>query len=228
MKRFFSASAVALALVLVTGAGVQASPITPASVKWDYNFTPGAPALFADGNPAAGITFTNQPLGHAKGTSDVVATNLSVFSASDADTPDVMSAGNYSLKLTLSTKDPLSGHLYSANLFFAGTLSGSFSSESSNVSNEFGPNSTQVVTMGAYTFTVSLYDDKGRPLYTPPGPPDPSGGPVLVGGITAHVTVAGGTTPPAAPEPSSMLLSALGLSFLGGAAWRKRKARARA
>jgi hypothetical protein len=28
------------------------------------------------------------------------------------------------------------------------------------------------------------------------------------------------------PEPSSMLLSGLGLTFLGGAAWRKRKARA--
>ena len=63
-------------------------------------------------------------------------------------------------------------------------------------------------------FTVSLI------AYTPPGPPDQSN----AGSISAHVSV---TTTQTAdlPEPSTMLLSGLGLTFLGGAAWRKRRAK---
>jgi len=222
MKRFFTTPAIALALVLVAGTGTQAAPL-PSSVQWSYNFAPtmSPMAIFADGNPAAGVTFTNEPTGFAKGNSDIVATNLRVFSAAAADAPDTIAAGGYGLKLTMSTIQ--SGHTYTANLLFNGTLSGDFSKESANIVNEFGTNSTQVVTLGSTTFTVSLYDNKGRPLYTPPGPPDQAN----AGSIAAHVTLSVGDSggPPPVPEPSTMLLSALGLSFLGGAAWRKRKAR---
>jgi hypothetical protein len=45
---------------------------------------------------------------------------------------------------------------------------------------------------------------------------------VNLGSISAHVNVSS-VTPASVPEPSTMLLSGLGLSFLGGAAWRKRR-----
>jgi len=212
MKRLFSPIA-ALALLLAASAGAKADPI-----QWTYNWTPGSPAVTADGNPGAGVTFTNEPSNGATGNSDIVATNLRVFSAAPASVPDVLnSQGAYSLVLTLSTVE--NSQTLSGSLTFAGKLGGSFSKESANVSNVFGPNATQTLTLGSSTFTVSLAS------FTGPAPPrlDPLAPPVNAGSIGAHVNVSAAVTPTNVPEPSTMLLSALGLSFLGGAAWRKRK-----
>ena len=211
MNRLFSAPLAALALTLAFSAGVQAAPLDPTQIQWSYNFAPGAPAVTADGNPAAGVTFTNEPTGFAVGSSDVVATNLRIFSAASSGTPDVLSSsGAYTLVLNLATVED--GFTYSGSLTFSGKLGGSFSKESANVTNAFGPNNTQVLSLGSYIFTVSL------PFFTPPGPPDQTN----AGSISAHVEVTA-LTPNQVPEPSTMLLSALGMSFLGGAAWRKRR-----
>lgn len=212
MKRLLTASLTALAL-LVGATSVQATPIPPGNMQWNYNFSPGAPAVLADTNATAGISFTNEPTKPAVGSSDIVATNLRVFSAATAASPDALiSNGNYSLTLVLSTiEDSIP---YSASMTFTGKLSGTFSSENANVSNVFGPNQTQAVALGSYTFTVTLMS------YTPPGPPDQ----VNAGSISAHVAVTSSSiTPAQVPEPSTMLLSGLGLSFLGGAALRKRR-----
>lgn len=198
----------ALALLLLGGTSVQAGSIPPSSISWNYNFSPGAPAVLADTNPAAGVTFTNEPTKTAFGTSDIVATNLKVFSAASAASPDVLSAnGAYSLTLQLSTVD--NGTPYNATMTFTGKLTGNFSASNSNITNVFGPNSTQSVSLGSYNFVVSMN------AYTPPGPPDQQNS----GSISARVTVSGNQV----PEPSTMLLSGLGLSLLGGTAWRKRK-----
>ena len=104
---------------------------------------------------------------------------------------------------------------FTGSLTFHGKLDGTLSAESTNLFNTFGPDKKQSVRLGAYNFEVELI------AYTPPGPPDQSN----AGSIAAHVTVTT-ITPAQVPEPSTMLLSGLGLTFLGGAAWRKRRAKA--
>jgi hypothetical protein len=211
MKRSFYASVAALALLLAVGANAQA--VVPANmIQWTYNFSPGAPAVFADGNESAGVTFTNEPTKAATGNSDIVASNLRVFSTATATAPDMITNGEYSLTMTLSTTDSTGVH--TGTVTFAGTLSGTFSAENAGIANVFGPNSSQVLDLGSVRFTVDLL------AYTPPGPPDQAN----AGSIAARVTVGDTTTePPGVPEPSTILLGGLGLTFLGGVAWRKRR-----
>jgi hypothetical protein len=215
MKRFLAAQAAAATLVLLAATCVQAGPL-PSQVQWSYNFTPGSYSVSADTNPSAGVSFTNEPTKSAVGNSDVVATNLRIFgSTASPSTPDTLTThGAYTISLLLGTS--ANGPALSGTLTFTGKLGGTFSSASANVSNMFGPNSTQQLTLGNYTFTVALI------AYTPPGPANQ----LNAGSISAHVTVANAsihTTGGGTPEPSTMLLSGLGLTFLGGAAWRKRR-----
>jgi len=236
MKRLLTAHVAALALVLALSAGASATPMNPDLVTWSYNFSPAAPAVTADSNAGAGVTFTNEPTTGTQGSGDIVATALRVFSATVPDPsavpvvgPDTLTSnGAYKLTLTISNVNGDSS--LSGSLTFDGKLSGSFSAVNANIRNKFGymgqngwvDNSLQVLTLGSTTFTVSLFNEDGLPFYTPPGPPGAS----LKGGISAHVTLTTGDVGPSqVPEPSTMLLSALGLSFLGGAAWRKRKPR---
>ncbi len=213
MKRFLTAHVTAAALVLFAATSARAGLVPASQVQWSYNFTPGASAVISDSNPSALVSFTNEPTKSAVGDSDVVVTNLRVSSTANPNTPDVLkSNGSYSITLVLGTSangSPLSG-----SLTFTGKLTGSFSSGSANVANKFGPHATQTLTLGNYLFTVSLV------AYTPPGPPNQ----VNAGSISAHVSIsdihsAGGGS----PEPSSMILAGMGLTFLGGAAWRKRR-----
>jgi hypothetical protein len=221
MKRLLTAPAAAIAVMLALGAGgAKAAAIPPSSVAWNYNFSPGAPAITADGNSSAGVTFTNEPTKVAVGSSDLVASNLRVFSSATSAAPDVLTSGGaYSLNLQLSLND--NGTPITKTLTFTGKLSGTLSAESVNLVNKFGPHKKQSVDLGQYHFTVELI------AATMPGPPDQTN----AGSIAAHVTVSAGSggggdpQPAQLPEPSTMLLSSLGLSFLGGAAWRKRRAK---
>jgi len=237
MKRFLTAHVSALLLVLVTMTAASADPIPPASLSWTYSFTPvtrtgGAPlaAVFADPQPGGGVSGVNftrtdlsSPLPHSNSkNTDVVATQLSVFSAAPLSSPQSLTyngnatdSGAYALQMTVSTVDgshtvTINGGLY--------TLQGAdegFSSESANIKNVFDPGTqVQSFDIGQYTFTVSIGS------YSQPGPPsDP-----FFGSISAHVsvsTVSPGQIP--SPEPGTMVLSCLGLSVAGGAAWRKRR-----
>jgi hypothetical protein len=215
MKRFLVALAVGL--LLLAGQGARAENLT-SNVAWTYSFTPGAPAVTADGNNAAGVTFTAEPPKTAVGNSDIVATNLRVFSTAKGSAPDqLVSNGDYSLALQLSATDAM-GVVHNTTLKFTGKLGGSFSSESANVTNMFGADSTQTTTLGDWKFSVTLNS------YAQPGPPDEAN----AGSISGHVTITPNGNPAPNPEPSTLLLSGLGLTFLGAATWRKRRARAQA
>jgi len=119
VKRFLTAPVAALA-VLLLGTFAHASNLPPNQIAWSYNWAPSAPAVLATGNPSAGVTFTNEPDKVAVGSSDVVASNLRVFSAATAALPDVItSTGNYTLSLKLSAND--GGNVFTQTLTFSGT-----------------------------------------------------------------------------------------------------------
>ena len=213
MKQFLTATAAALALLLMTGMGVHANPL-PAALSWTYNFTPGASSLAADGATGGNVSFTNEITNTAVGNSTIVGTNLRVASTTTAGSPDTItgSNGGYSLTLALAATDDTG--LHTASLVFHGTLSGTFSHDSSNLANVFGSDALQTASLGAYTFTVALNS------FTPPGPP----GQANAGSISAFVSITPGAhVTETGPEPGTMVMAGLGLSFFGGAAWRKRR-----
>lgn len=212
MKRFLYAPAVAFAVSLLCGGIANADPSPSLPIQWTYEWERKDPALLADGNPGASITFTNEGKQIATGTSNIVATNIRTSSLAPGNTPDKISKGDYELYLTLSLQEGAITH--SKTLTFTGTLSGTFSKENSDIENVFGPESIQTIALGSYSFKVTM--DK----YTPPGPPDQQG----AGSIGARVVVSRELQGSDQPEPSTMLLAGLGLTFLGGAAWRRRRA----
>jgi hypothetical protein len=179
-------------------------------VPWSYNWTRSPIAVSADPPGSGGISMTDEPLGHASGSSDIVATNLRTFSSATRSTPDHFTNAKYTL--TLFLQDDNSGQ--HTTLSFTGVFNGTLTASNSNITTLFGPNSTLQVNLGGHTYIVSLSS------YAPPGPPSA----VNAGSITAHVSVdEPHGPPPGTPEPSSLVLSSLGLSLLGVMGWRKRQ-----
>jgi PEP-CTERM motif len=185
-------------------------------INWTYSWQRNPVSVAADGNGTGGVSFTNQAnTVAAAGNSDIVATNLNVFSTASPSNPDqLISNGAYSLTLTLT--DSASGQ--AGTLTFTGKLTGTFSASNSDLTNVFTSASTQTLDLGGNTYKVTIGP------FSPPGPPLASSTP---GSIAAHVEVTsdsgGGVGVQDVPEPSTMLLAGLGgLSFLG-AAWRKRR-----
>ena len=207
MKRSFAAlMGTSLALLLLAG-----SPAWAGFVGWDYAWTPSSLVVAADSGGTGGISMTLQAQAHADGTSDIIATNLRTFSSAPRTIPDSVAQGNYNL--TLSLTDTASGQQGSVS--FTGYFKGTFSTTSSEVQNTFTGPTSQTLTLGGHKFTVTIGP------YAPPGPPSAAN----AGTISAHVDVDqdtgnnGGDT----PEPSTLVLSCLGVSFLGAAGWRKWK-----
>ncbi len=203
MKSLFHVFVVGLTLLLASGSQARADDIT-----WDYQWDRTPAAVLAG---TGGVSFTNELQKQAVNSSDIVATNLKVFSTAAPNAPDVLGAGaNYTLKLTLT--DVASGKV--GSLSWNGALSGSFSASGSNVINTFTSALTQFLSLGNNTYTVTIGP------YSPPGPPSESNS----GSIAAFVDVASnGSINNTTPEPSTLLLSFLGVSVMGAAGWRKRR-----
>jgi hypothetical protein len=208
-----------------------------AEVHWSYNWTPSTLALPADAPGTGGLSLTNEPANNASGNSDIVATNLRTFSSAPSTAPDHFTNASYSLTLSVTDTDTKT----SGTLHFGGLFNGILSSTYANVKNAFTGQTTQTLTLGGDLFTVSIGP------YSPPGIPSSKN----AGSIAAHVDVTPATSPPpeppppppsppppsppppepppspppspqSAPEPSTLLLSGLGLSYLGLASWRRR------
>jgi hypothetical protein len=206
--------------------GARAELISVPTAGWSYDFEPANDAVFADApHDGSGVSFTNEASRTVLGASDVVVTNLRTFSLAPATDPAQLDTGGaYAFSMTIT--DAASGASATRNL--TGKLGGTFSQDNANVTNEFTSDLEFSVPLGDYVYTVTLT------TYSPPGPPSATNS----GSITAHVDVfqddvgTGVVDPPpapeSAPEPSTMILSCLGISLVGGATWRRRKARRRA
>jgi len=212
MKRLTYLVASAVACVCFTATQVRADPSASDLVQWEYSWT----HPFADGSihsdvpGTGGVSLTKELTRNAVGSSDVVATNLRTFSTADATSPDKLNVnGAYSLTITVT--DTASGA--SGELTFTGKLSGSFTQNGANVTNQFTGDLTQSITLGDNTYTVTIFS------YTPPGPSSAESS----GSIGAHVEVSAGATIQKVPEPSTLLLSFVGLGLCGGARWRNRR-----
>jgi hypothetical protein len=212
MKRSTLLFTSALVALISLGGSVRADQIA-----WTYSWQRNPVSIAADGDGTGGVSLTNEATPKdAAGNSDIVATNLRIFSSASPNLPDsLVTGGAYTLTLTLT--DSASGQ--SGTATFTGKLSGTFSANNSNLTNVFNSPTVDALVLGGNTYTVTIGP------YSPPGPPTASN----AGSIAAFVAVTpgagggGGVGVQDVPEPSTMLLAGLGLSFLGGAAWRKRR-----
>jgi hypothetical protein len=221
MYRSLTAPVVAIALLLGGSAGARAALIPPGQLRYEYNFTPDAPAVHADAPGTGSVSLSNENPNWATGAKNtIVTTNLNTASVATVDHPDVISHGDYGISVKLSVADQIGhGPPISGTLHFAGRLSGSFYDEGSAVENTFTDAGPKTLFLGGYKFQVKLYQ------FTSPGPANQ---PVLKGSISAQIMVSlddrnPNPNPQETPEPASFLLCGLGAALGGFAWWRRRK-----
>src|SRR5207253_3237971 len=95
------------------------------------------------------ITLTDEQLTKAAGSSDIVATNLNVFSNANPNHPATFTNKGYTL--TLFLLDVQSGK--SGTLSFTGLFNGDVSSDSSDIDNTFTGLTTQTLELGQHLYT---------------------------------------------------------------------------
>jgi hypothetical protein len=209
-------SAVAVAGLLVVAGTGFAGP-----VPWSFS-APSNEAFFPAG-ATGGITFPNLAL--QAGGSSIVAARVAEWSIATAGSPDLASGLGY--HFDLEVRDDLSGQ--TATMTFEGILNGSYWRTGSNLTTTFTGATTQTATLGGNLYTVALTGFDAPTGY----------GDELAGQITAGVRVGppvkdgpgGGTgggggpvlDPTATPEPTTLLLAALGLPALGALRLARRK-----
>jgi hypothetical protein len=206
MKRSASVFAAVAAALLLAGTS------RAADIPWSYNWTPSITKLISNGGPSNYLQISNEPGGNSAGNSTSVVTNLKVFSNAPAVTLGSPSfAGSTPVNFTLALTDTGSGVTH--NFLFSVLFGGYINSRAAAVTANFmGTTSYTDVQIGSNLYTVNL------PSYTPPGAP----GAVNSGSISVQVSVRP-VDIQKTPEPSTMVLSCVGLSFLGLARWRKRR-----
>ncbi len=187
--------------------------VPPASVRaayipWKYSWSRDHPIIYSDSSNSSYVTLTDQALHKAAGSSDIVATNLQVFSDADPDHPALFTNKDYTL--TLFLLDIQSGK--HASLDFSGILHGDISEFSSSLENTFVGTTSYALTLGQHLYKVTINS------YTPPGPPGSSNS----GAISAHAVVRV-TDIQKSPEPASLVLALCGLPGIGYHLWRRRR-----
>ncbi len=169
-------------------------------IPWMYHWSRSPHQLHADAPGTGYITLTDEPLRHAVGDSDIVATNLKTYSSATLTNKDIFTNKSYSLTLTL-IDGPSSE---SGSLTFTGYLDGWVTAQSSYLRNTFTGQLTQVIVLGTNVYTVTIDG------YTPPGIP----GSVNSGSISAKASVRVEALVSQVPEPATLTLAGVGLSLL--------------
>ncbi len=182
-------------------------------VEWGYSVDRDRPAVEADVPGTGGITLTNELFRTARGDSDIVLTSLSTFSSASFEKPDTFTNAPYALTLTLT--DMASG--VTGSLVWTGQFSGILSRSYAQIANDFTGLAEQAITLGKNTYRVVI-----GPYVPPPIPGASNNGSI---GARVYVTEGdnGGGGGIDTPEPSTMVLAGLGLSFLGLSSLRKRR-----
>jgi PEP-CTERM motif len=219
MKRSLSLFAAAFALALTATAQSQADPFS-----YTYNWSASPIAISAG---TGGVTLTNGTPITTTLETDTAATNLTVFSAAATGSPDVIQTpaggSNYTLAVTLTDNQGAG----TATVTFTGLLLGQLTHDSSTLTNAITGSTDDTGTHAGQTFGVVTFDGTKYTVsyngFAAPGPEAQHN----VGSISFHIAFDGAVGgPPDAPEPSSMVLGCLGLSFLGGVALRARRRKA--
>lgn len=199
----------ALALMLLAGRGVRAD--------YYYDFSPiSNPTIYSD-HSGMGIILANQPqIGPiASGANtNVVAATMTTFINSGVTGTDSFTDKTATLQLTIvQGSDKATGT-------WQLTFGGSLSAETSQITVAFvGGINTQILTVDGTQYKVTL--NTIVPPGIPTAIPGSVGGSIVAGTISVQPGGGGGNT--TTPEPSTMILSCLGLSLLGLARWRKRR-----
>lgn len=227
MKRF-KASLLAAALGLVLGTGTSAH----ASVGWGVDWspppgpsgTPVNPYGIVMGSDATGptiITFSNPTFqSFSTLSSQTTASNLTLSTNSSSTSPLIVSQINGQVfQVDAKVYDGTTTSAPSQTVVFTGKLWGSFSTGGVTTYSSWLSPTTQTITFTGTgdKFTVSIVGLQGPPI---PGLSSHPG--QILAQITEVPGSGGGTTTHGTPEPSTMLMGCMGLSFLGLASWRKR------
>jgi hypothetical protein len=176
-------------------------------IGWSYSWTRSPSVVNADGN-STGKIFLTPISGSAVGTSDIGAVSITTFSSASATNPDTFTNKGYSLTVNLTDS---ASHAM-GSLTFMGTLNGTVSAASTNLTTTFGSPLVQSIVLGKDLYTVSLN--------LPPGASS------TLGGIGAHVVV-GPAQVKNTPEPASLVLAGMGVPVVTvGVWWRRRRAAA--
>jgi hypothetical protein len=219
MKRSLSLFTAALALALTATTQSQATPFS-----YTYNWAASPIAIPAG---TGGVTLTNENAVTTNVETDTAATNITVFSAAPSTAPDVIvpppvGGSNYSLAVTLADNAGTG----TGTVTFTGLLLGQLTHDSSNLINTItgstdGTGAHAGQTFGSVTFDGTKYTVSYNG-FAAPGPEAQHN----VGSISFHIAFAPAIDSNPSPEPSSMVLGCLGLSFLGGVVLRARRRKA--
>jgi hypothetical protein len=102
-------------------------------IHWMYTWSRNPTQINADAPGTGYITLTGESLRSAVGDSDIVATNLRVYSTAPPDNPDIFTAKPYTLSLFLYDTDSAQ----SLTLAFSGQFDGTATVGSANIKNTF-------------------------------------------------------------------------------------------
>jgi hypothetical protein len=207
-------------ILLLTGFVVSTSHVQAGFYPWSYRNPTNEIATTKE--LSGGFTFSNESFSSTDGNALIQATKIYSWSTADEANPDRITALPYHFGLEI--RDDLTAQ--TAQLSFEGNLTGRFWGTGSALTNTFTGDTTQTAQLGGREYAVSLTD-----FTAPTGTGLDHGG-----SINASVTVRSLSeqspveTPPVSeeptepvqtPEPTSLLLAAVGLPAL----WMARKRR---
>jgi hypothetical protein len=214
MKRLLTRLVVVGVAWLAYGATAFADP------SWTYT-TIATPLAVAPDSPGGGLVLTSQSIPSAvtAGTSGIVATTVLGTVSSGTDT---YTSAPYNVAITINDVASGQSHTFSFNGAFSGTFSATTGSNITNtlqdpVTLAFSPTATvaESFTIGGNLYTVSL--DPHVIVGNLGSFPASIGGTVTVNGSSTSTGPVSST-----PEPSTMVLSIMGLSALSLTALRRR------